>query len=77
MVHDGQTETFFAFVETKHCPECKSLVETPVEFKAVAYIGGDPDFKQNPTINQCPECWGTNAVQWNVDDGCPKCGEVT
>ena len=74
-VHHGQVETFIAYVETKHCLGCKSLVEVPVKFKAEAYIGGDPDFKEPHIENQCPECRGTNVQKWDLGDGCPKCGE--
>ena len=74
-VHDTQVETFFAYVETKHCLDCKSLVEVPVKFKAEAYIGGDADFKMNPVENKCPECFGTNVQPWDAKHPCPKCGE--
>jgi hypothetical protein len=74
-VYDGQAETFYAYVETKHCLGCKSLIETPVKLKAEAYIGGDSDIKLNLVINECPECCGTNVQHWNISDGCPRCGE--
>ena len=74
-VHHGQAETFIAYEETKHCLGCKSLVEVPVKFKAEAYIGGDPDFREPRVENQCPECSGTKIQPWDAKHPCPKCGE--
>jgi len=50
-------------------------VEVPVKFKAEAYIGGDPDFREPRVENQCPECSGTKIQPWDAKHPCPKCGE--
>jgi hypothetical protein len=62
-----------ATVDTKHCLDCCSLVEVPVEFHGSALIedmGGEAEF-----LNRCPDCNLPNVQPWHASHPCPKCSE--
>ncbi len=69
----GPSEDFISYLETRFCPDCKSIIDVPTKFKAEAYIGGDPDYREPKILKQCPVCFSTNVEEWDEKHSCPKC----
>jgi hypothetical protein len=73
MVIGEPAEDFISYLETRLCLDCQSIVDVPIKFKATAYIGGDPGFREHRIENQCPDCYSTNVEEWDENHSCPKC----
>jgi len=72
-VWDAADKGMIATVDTRHCLDCKTLVEVAIEFHGSGLIK-DPDVVPS-FLNRCPECNSANVHCWDAMHACPRCGE--